>query len=117
MIKVIVERQLKNGEDIGRLLTELDMIAVLQKGHIAGETLINVFNDREITIVSIWERLEDWKIWEISEERERIIRKIDPLLARKAQIKIYEVMSPDDRELFEDPGSWMQVHAHPHFEG
>ena len=38
MVRVIVERKLKHGEDIGRLLLDLHMIAVLQKGHVSNET-------------------------------------------------------------------------------
>ena len=117
MIRVIVERQLKNGGDIGRLLTELHMIAVLQKGHVSNETWINARNERDITVFSTWQRLEDWNAWESSKERAKILKKIGPILAEEAQVKIYEIMSPGEYEYYEDPVSWMQEHEHPHFEG
>jgi heme-degrading monooxygenase HmoA len=117
MVRVIVERQLKSGEDIGRLLLDLHMIAVLQKGHISNETWIDVNNNHAVAVFSTWQRLEDWKAWESSKERAKIISRIDPLLAEKAQIKIYEIMSPLDCQYYVDPESWIQEHEHPHFEG
>jgi antibiotic biosynthesis monooxygenase (ABM) superfamily enzyme len=117
MIKVSVERQIKNWKDIGHLLLELHMIAVLRKGHISNETLINVGNNQVITVVSTWQRLEDWKAWELSKERAEILEKIEPLLAKKTQIKIYEMISPADFDYYIDPESWIQAHDHPHFEG
>ena len=117
MIRVIVERQLKHGEDIGHLLIDLSMIAVLKRGHVSNEMLINPKNNRVIAVLSTWRRLEDWRAWESSKERAKIIKKIDPLLVKKAQVKIYEIMSPEDCEFFEDPSGWMQEHERPHFEG
>jgi heme-degrading monooxygenase HmoA len=117
MVRVIVERQLKQGKDIGRLLLKLHMIAVLQKGHISNETWINAQNDCDIAVFSTWRRLEDWKAWENSQERANIINEIQPLIAEEAKIQIYEIMSPEDCEYYEDPESWTQVHEHPHFAG
>lgn len=117
MIRVIVERQLKKGTDIGRLLIDLHMIAVLQKGHVSNETWTNVNDNHEVSVFSTWLNLEDWKAWEASKERAKIVDRIDPLLAKKAQIRIYEIMSPLDYEYYVDPESWVQEHEHPHFEG
>ncbi len=117
MIRVIVERKIKSGEDVGRLFHELHMIAVLQKGHISNETWINVKNKKIITVLSTWQSLEDWTAWESSRERAEIVRKIEPLLAEKTHIDVYEAMSPADLDYYMDPQSWMQEHEHPHFEG
>src|SRR5512139_3835123 len=96
MIRVIVERKIKSGVGIGRILHELHMIAFQQKGHISNETLINVSDNHVITLLSTWQSLEDWNAWESSEERAEIIKKIEPLLAEKTQITVYEMMSPAD---------------------
>jgi heme-degrading monooxygenase HmoA len=117
MIKVLVRRQLKHGEDIGRLLLELHMIAVQHKGHVSNETWTDARNDRAITILSTWQSLEDWKAWESSEERANILNRIEPLLAKKTQVNIYEIMSPSDFDYFIDPTIWMQERERPHFEG
>jgi len=117
MIRVTVERKLKNGEDIGRLLMDLHMIAVLQKGHISNETWIDASDNHNITILSTWQCIEDWKAWESSEERASIVSRIDPLLIEEARIKIYEMLSPLDYEYYVNPESWVQAYEHPHFEG
>ncbi len=117
MIKVIVERQLKSGQDIGRLLFDLHMKAVQQKGHISYETLINPNDNRTIVVISNWESLEDWKTWECSKKRAELASKIEPLLAKKELIKIYDVISPMDIGLYADPAGWTQEHEHPHFDG
>jgi heme-degrading monooxygenase HmoA len=115
MVRVLVERQLKHGEDIGRLLLKLHMIAVLQKGHISNETWINTQNEREVVVISSWRSQDDWKAWEASKERAGIIDEIKPLIAEDAKVKIYELMTPEDCEYYEDPQAWMQTNQHPRF--
>ncbi len=117
MIRVIVERHLKDGHDIGRLLLDLHSIAFLQKGHISNETLMNVRNNNIVTIVSTWQNLEDWDVWESSKERAKILDEIEPMLAGETQVKIYEIVSPSDFDYFVDPVGWVQGHERPHFEG
>jgi antibiotic biosynthesis monooxygenase (ABM) superfamily enzyme len=117
MVRVIIERELKHGEDIGLLLGNLNMMAVLQNGHLASEILVNPENNRCIAVMSTWQKLEDWTAWESSPERLKITQTIDPLIAGSAQVKIYSTLSPDDCAFFEDPSGWIQEHEHPHFEG
>jgi len=117
MIRVVVERQLQHGEDLGRLLTELKMISILHKGHVSGETLRSIQNPDVVAIISTWQSLDDWKAWESSLERAKIIEKINPLLATEARVKVFEIMSPQDCAFYEDPACWMEEHEHPHFSG
>jgi len=116
MIKVLVERQLKKGKDLGSLLMDLHMMAVLRKGHVSNETLINPNDNLNIAVLSTWQSVEDWNSWESSTERAKIVKKIHPLLARRTHVKIFEIMSPADYEFFVDPESWTQEHEHPHFD-
>jgi hypothetical protein len=117
VIRVIVERKLKKKDDIGRLLFKLHMIAVSKRGHVSNETWIDAKNDHNVTVFSTWQRLEDWQSWEASKERFAILGEIEPLLAEEARIKVYEIMSAEDCEYYEDPENWMQVHEHSHFSG
>ncbi len=117
MIRVIVEHHLKDGHDIGHLLLDLHMLAVLQKGHISNETLMDARNSNIVSVLSTWQNVEDWDAWESSQERAKIIDEIQPMLARKSQIKVYEIMSPADFDYFVDPESWVQELERPHFEG
>ena len=117
MIKVIVERQLKSWEDIGRLLFDLHMKAVQQKGHISNEVWIEPNSKKAVSVLTTWQSIDDWNTWISSPKRAEIIEKIEPLLAEKEQIKIYEIMSVNDLDYFADPESWILEHEHPHFAG
>ena len=117
MIRVVVERKIKNRQDIGRLLHNLHMIAFLRKGHSSNETLINIKNNRVIAVVSTWQSLEDWNAWASSKERAEILAQIEPLLAKKMQVRIYEIISPAEVDYYADPESWIQEHEHAQLEG
>ncbi len=117
MVRVMIERRLKKREDIGRLLLELRMAAMLQKGYISGETLVSTKSDSTILVVSTWQSLGDWKAWEKSEERAEINRRIEAFLAKKPTVKTYRVLSAEELEYLEDPHSWMQKKERPSLDG
>jgi quinol monooxygenase YgiN len=117
MIRVIIERRLKKKEDIGRLLMSLRMTAMLQKGYISSETLVNTENKSVIIVISNWNRLEDWKAWNASEKRQAIEKQIDALLSEKEIVNTYEIMSPEEEEYLEDPSSWLAGKERPHLHG
>jgi len=97
MIEVIIERQVKKGEDISPLLRELRASAMKRLGHVAGKTLVNTEDTCNIVVVSTWETLEDWKAWETSETRTRLCQRIDTLLAEKPKVKTYTLMATEER--------------------
>jgi heme-degrading monooxygenase HmoA len=61
MIRVIIERRLKRGEDIAPLLRQLRAAAMLHRGYITGETLVSTEDKSTITVISTWRSLEDWQ--------------------------------------------------------
>lgn len=97
MIEVIIERQVKKGEDISPLLREIRAAAIHCPGHVAGKTLINTEDSGNIVVVSTWETLEDWKVWETSETRARLCQRIEPLLAEKPKARTYMLMATEER--------------------
>ena len=97
MIRVIVERHLKVGENLSALLRELRTVAMNQPGYITGETLINT-EDRSITtVISTWRSLEDWKAWETSQTRAKLYQQIEPLLVEKPKVSTYQIMATEER--------------------
>ena len=90
MIKVMIERHVKKGEDISPLLRDLRDVAMRQPGYITGETLFNCDNDSIILVVSIWQSVEDWKTWEISETRDEFEEVIYPLLVESPKVMMYQ---------------------------
>jgi len=69
VIRVIIERKLKKGADVGSLLLKLRAAAMPHKGYISSETLIGVEDRSLVSVISTWNRLEDWKAWEAAEVR------------------------------------------------
>ena len=53
VIKVIIERQVKKGENLAPLLRELRATAIHQPGYVTGETLVDTEDSSNIVVVSI----------------------------------------------------------------
>ena len=97
MIKVIIERKLKKGENLGPLLRELRAAAIHQPGYVTGETIVSTEDSSSIVVLSTWQVLEDWKKWETSETRVRIYQQIEPLLSEKPKVKTYQMMATENK--------------------
>jgi len=99
MVRVVIERHLKEGKrgDLMPLLRELRMVAMQQSGYVTGETLANTGDPSIISVLSTWQSLEDWKAWEKSEPRIRLYKQIEPLLAEKPNVTIYQVMATEKK--------------------
>ena len=92
-IKVLIKRHFKAGKSAEglSLLRELRNRAMNQPGYISGETLINHYDDRSITVISNWQTIEEWIEWEESDARASVEEKFDSLLEAKADFEIYDV--------------------------
>jgi heme-degrading monooxygenase HmoA len=73
MIRVIIERHLKEGERLSSLLRELRAAAMHYPGYVTGETLVDTKDKSHVAVISTWHNLEDWKTWEKSRTRFRIV--------------------------------------------
>ena len=91
MIRVIIERRLKEGkrEDLIPLLMKLRTEAIHHPGYITGETLVNTEDTCNILVISTWQSLENWKAWDTSETRDKITQRINPLLAEPYTVRTY----------------------------
>jgi heme oxygenase (mycobilin-producing) len=65
-IKVFIKRHIEEGrEEEGiAMLYQFRHMAKKQPGYISGETLINHFDSRSITIISSWQKIGDWMHWQ-----------------------------------------------------
>ena len=95
MIKVIMERQLKPGEELYTLLQELRATAMRQPGYITGETLVSLEDRANIVVISTWQTLEHWRAWEASASRARLYEQIQPLLVEKPKVKVCEIVATE----------------------
>ena len=71
------------------LIKGLRIATTRQAGYISGETLQRIDKPGETVVVSTWETAEDWNRWVTSRERFALLAKIDNLLDRKTEYKIY----------------------------
>jgi quinol monooxygenase YgiN len=108
MIRVLIERKLRNRENISKLIRQIRVAAMAQRGYISGETLFNTEENGTIAVISTWENVESWKKWEASEQRVTMNKKIEPLLEQPEIIKIYQIISTEEMEYLEDPEGWLQ---------
>ena len=95
MIKVIIERQLKPGEELYSLLRELRAAAMHQPGYVTGETLVSTEDRSDILVISTWQSLEHWKAWEASASRARLYEQIQLLLVVKPKVKVCEIVATE----------------------
>ncbi len=99
MVRVVIERHLKEGkrEELTPLLRELRAVAMHQSGYVTGETLASTGDPSVISVLSTWQSLEDWKAWEKSGQRIKLYKQIEPLLAEKPRVSIYQVMATEEK--------------------
>ncbi len=97
MIKVIIERHVKEGENLSPLLRELRTAAMHHPGYVTGETLVSTEDKSIIVAISSWHSLEDWKAWVTSETRAKIYQQIEPLLVEKPKARTYQITATEER--------------------
>jgi heme-degrading monooxygenase HmoA len=90
-VKVIIDRKVKKGKEseFSEMLKQLRSKAVSSKGYISGETLRALSDRHNYMVVSTWQSLDDWKIWEKNLERRKIQAKIEKIVMRPTKTKIY----------------------------
>lgn len=96
-VKVFIKRHVKEGkvDDAYRLLNKLRSEAMNQPSYISGETLVNHYDYRSITVISTWQSVEDWISWEESENRAANESELENLLEEPAKFEIYDLgLSP-----------------------
>ena len=96
MIRVVISRKAKAGEDLSSLLVELRVAAITRfPGYIGGETLVNLEDSTNMVVLSTWRSIEDWERWSNSETRINLYKRIEPLLQEKPRVKIFEIIATE----------------------
>lgn len=64
-VKVLIKRKIKDGKliEASRLLNKARYNAMGQKGYISSETLSDCGNPNILLVISMWQKIEDWKRW------------------------------------------------------
>jgi len=93
MIKVVIERRLKEGARIFNLLREGRAAAMKHPGYITGETLLDTEDTSHILVISSWQSLRDWDDFRKSDVRVNIDKRLEPFLAGPPQFHTYRYLS------------------------
>ncbi|MGD8990149.1 MAG: antibiotic biosynthesis monooxygenase [Desulfobacterales bacterium] len=90
-VKIVIKRIVpKNKESsLLPLIKALRIATTKQNGYISGETLQRIDKPGETVVVSTWESVEDWSRWVKNPERIQLQEKIDALLGKDTEYKIY----------------------------
>ncbi|OGP95416.1 MAG: antibiotic biosynthesis monooxygenase [Deltaproteobacteria bacterium RBG_16_47_11] len=90
-VKIIIDRKVKKGKEAEffNLLKDLRSKAISSKGYISGETLRSLPDPHNYIVVSTWQSADDWKNWERNPERKQIQARIEKLMGRPTETKIY----------------------------
>jgi heme-degrading monooxygenase HmoA len=92
-VKVFIKRHFKEGhtQEALTLLKQFRHAAMDQPGHISGETLVNHYDARSITVISTWESIENWIRWQESAQRETTETNLEAFLEQPTKYEVYDI--------------------------
>ena len=92
-VKIFIKRHVKEGkvDKAYTLLNKIRSNAMNQPGYISGETLVNHYDYRSITVISTWQSVEDWINWEESDERAGNEAELESLLEEPTKFEVYDM--------------------------
>jgi heme-degrading monooxygenase HmoA len=92
MIKAMIEWLSKPNQEraLEGMLQDLRSKAMRQQGYISGETLVGIDVPSTYIVISTWTRVEAWKAWENSRERQEIVRLIAPNVTEETSVRIFK---------------------------
>lgn len=102
-IKILIERRFKEApkaEDI-RALNELRIRAMQQDGYVSGETLVELEDNRNMVVISVWSSLEEWEKWLNSQDRRMYEAELNPRMESPTNIRAFMLGADFLREILE----------------
>ena len=91
MIKVIEGYKAKSGEDIFPVLLKMRSQIVQYPGFVGAENFSDTKDVSITAMVSTWQGVEFWKVWEKSSIRQILLKQAEELLDEEPRIKIYRI--------------------------
>lgn len=93
MITAVTEFKLKEGVDVKPILLNLEGYAVTYVGFLRAEYFVDVTDRSHVSVISTWERLEDWAEWELSRIREQILHEAETSFLEKPSTAVYKPLT------------------------
>ncbi len=94
MIKVIIERRIKQGSEgaYKEAILQAKQAAGKTEGYLGGEMLVDQSDSNHILVVSTWKDRESWIDWANSEGRDHVLTIINPMLESEEAVTIYSAV-------------------------
>lgn len=92
-VKILIKRKIKPGtlKDASALLIQARKNAMLNDGYISTETLVDHNDPNIITVVSMWQKKENWDNYIASAVRQGNEQKFAPILNGETVYEIYNM--------------------------
>ncbi len=91
MIKVIEGYKVKSGEDIHPILIQMRSQIVQYPGFVGAENFVDTKDGSVIAVVSTWQGVDYWKVWEKSRIRQALLENAEKSLIEEPRITIYRM--------------------------
>ena len=90
-IKVLIKRQFKTESfgQVSALLNRARYDAMGMQGYISSETLTDLYEHRNVTVISMWQTIEEWQKWIDSPKRSEFAAEMRKIMTGPEQIEIY----------------------------
>lgn len=90
-VKIVIQRKFKEPptEDDLRVIDEIRIKALRDRGYIGGETVVNADDGREVLVFSAWSTVDDWKTWYGKKDWADLERKLTAQLVEPAKISVF----------------------------
>lgn len=92
MIRVLIERHIADGlaEHYDTTARGILQQAIDTHGFISGESLRNSHDPNHRLLIATFRTLQDWQLWEHSQERHDMMAKLTPMLETEEKITLFE---------------------------
>ncbi len=90
MIRVIIERQLKPDcyDEYATIIRRAKKEATRKPGFMGGELYFDLDDSNKITIIAAWDNLENWQLWDQSDERRALTEELSKIMQGDEKIKV-----------------------------
>jgi len=89
--KIMIERTFKNpvSPEQLKVIEDIRIKALRQRGYIGGETLVDADNDHRLLVISLWSAVEDWKSWYEGKDWKSLEKELTPHLADPVTVRVF----------------------------
>ena len=100
MVRIIIEHKTKDVDSLISALWRLRTEAMKQRGYVTGETLVNIEDLSNVLVISTWEKVEDWDVWNTSETRAKLTKPINEILLEPYKVRKFHYYLAKEKRIW-----------------